>query len=218
MRETKKPQRRPGRATTIEEVRRLLAATGKGPAGLRNAAFISICFGSGLRCAEALLLMPRDIERRPDGGILVTVVSGKGNKSRKVALVPEFFGPIQRWLDHRRTLGITDRSPVICGITTSSKKNVIGGSRNTLGKPVSHESMRLTIARLAEKAGINQRIRAHSFRHGHATLLSESKVELRTISAQLGHSNFNTTSLYLAKINPTEQIFAVSKVGTAGHS
>lgn len=215
MQETKKPLRRPGRATTIEEVRRLIAGCGNGRAGMRNAAFISLCFGSGLRCAEALSLMPRDIERRPDGGILVTVVSGKGNKSRKVALVPEFFGPIQRWSDHRRTLGITDRSPVICGITTSSKKNVIGGSRNTLGKPVSHESMRLTIARLAEKAGINQRIRAHSFRHGHATLLAEAKVELRTISAQLGHSNFNTTSLYLAKINPTEQIFAVSKVGIA---
>ena len=215
MSKTKKPKRRPGRAASIEEVRRLIAGCGNGPAGLRNAAFISLCFGAGLRCAEALSLMPRDIERRPDGGILVTVISGKGNKSRKVALVPEFFGVVQRWLDHRRSLGITDRSPVICGITTSSKKNVMGGSRHTLGKPISHESMRLTVGRLAEKAGIQQRIHIHGFRHGHATLLAEAKVELRTISAQLGHSNFNTTSLYLAKINPTEQIFAVSKVGIA---
>jgi len=159
--------------------------------------------------------MPRDVDRRPDGGILLRVLCGKGNKSRTVALVPEFFGPIQRWIDQRRSHGITDRSPLICGITTSAKKNVMGGSRNTLGRPITHESMRLTIARLASKAGINQRIHIHGFRHGHATALAESGVELRAISAQLGHSNFNTTSLYLAKINPTEQIFAVSKVGIA---
>lgn len=218
MRETKKPQRRPGRATTIEEVRRLLAATGKGPAGLRNAAFISICFGSGLRCAEALLLMPRDIERRPDGGILVTVVSGKGNKSRKVALVPEFFGPIQRWLDHRRTLGITDRSPVICGVTNSTQKNVMGGSRHTLGRPVSHESMRLTIARLAAKAGIQQRVHIHGLRHGLASGMAQAGAELRAISAQLGHASTSTTDRYLSKINPTGLIDAVSMVGAVGHS
>jgi site-specific recombinase XerD len=218
MRETKKPQRRPGRPATIDEVRRLLAATGKGPAGLRNAAFISVCYGSGLRCAEALSLMPRDIDRRPDGGILLRVLCGKGNKSRTVALVPEFFGPIQRWIDQRRSHGITDRSPLICGITTSAKKNVMGGSRHTLGRPVTHESMRLTIARLAAKAGINQRIHIHGFRHGHATVLAESGVELRAISAQLGHSNFSTTDRYLSKINPAGLIDAVSMVGTVGHS
>ena len=215
MQETKKPQRRPGRAATIEEVRRLLAACGNGPAGQRNAAFVSLCFGAGLRCAEALSLMPRDIERRPDGGILVTVLSGKGNKSRTVALVPEFFCAILRWLDYRRSHGISDRSPVICGITTSTKKNVFGGSRNTLGKPVGHESMRLTIARLAEKAGINQRIRAHSFRHGHATALAVAGVELRAISAQLGHASTSTTDRYLSKINPTGLINAVAMIGIA---
>ena len=213
MPKTKKPQRRPGRAATIDEVRRLNAVTGKGPAGLRNAAFISLCFGSGLRCAEALSVMPRDIERRQDGGILVTVLSGKGNKSRTVALVPEFFGVVQRWLDHRRSLGITDRCPVICGITSSNRKNVMGGSRHTLGRPVSHESMRLTIARLAAKAGIQQRIRAHSFRHGHATALAVAGVELRAISAQLGHASTSTTDRYLSKINPAGLIDAVAMVG-----
>jgi integrase/recombinase XerC len=162
--------------------------------------------------------MPRDIERRPDGGILVTVVSGKGNKSRKVALVPEFFGPIQRWLDHRRTLGITDRSPVICGVTNSTQKNVMGGSRHTLGRPVSHESMRLTIARLAAKAGIQQRVHIHGLRHGLASGMAQAGAELRAISAQLGHASTSTTDRYLSKINPTGLIDAVSMVGAVGHS
>jgi integrase/recombinase XerC len=214
MAKTKKPQRRPGRAASIDEVRRLIAGCGNGPAGLRNAAFISLCFGAGLRCAEALSLMPRDIEKRPDGGLLVTVISGKGNKSRTVALVPEFFGPIRRWLDHRRLLGITDRSPVICGVTTSTKKNVMGGSRHSLGKPISHESMRLTVGRLAEKAGIQQRIHIHGFRHGLATSMACMGIELRAISAQLGHSNTSTTDRYLAKINPAGLIQALALIGT----
>jgi integrase/recombinase XerC len=215
MQETKKPQRRPGRAATIEEVRRLLAACGNGPAGQRNAAFISLCFGAGLRCAEALAMMHRDIERTANGGILVRVLCGKGNKSRTVALVPEFFGSIQRWLDHRRTLGITDRSPVICGVTNSTQKNVMGGSRHTLGRPVTHESMRLTIARLAEKAGINQRIHIHGLRHGLASCMAQAGAELRAISAQLGHASTSTTDKYLSKINPTGLIDAVAMIGIA---
>ena len=215
MPKTKKPMRRPGRATNIEEVRRLIAGCGRGNAAIRNAAFISLCFGAGLRCAEALSLVPRDIERRPDGGILVTVVSGKGNKSRKVALVPEFFGPIQRWLVHRRTLGITDKSPVICGITKSTKNNELGGSRNSFGKPISHESMRLTVGRLAEKAGIVQRIHIHGFRHGLATSMAQAGVELRAISAQLGHSSTSITDTYLAKICPDQLIDAVAIIGIA---
>ena len=211
-----KPKRRPGRAATVEEVRKLIASCGKGPAGLRNAAFISLCFGAGLRCAEALALMARNIERRPDGGTLVTVVSGKGNKSRMVALIPEFYVHIQRWLDYRRSLGITDRSPIICGVTTSSHENVRGGSRHTLGKPVSHESMRLTIARLAQKAGICQRIHIHGLRHGLATSMAKAGVELRAISAQLGHSSTSTTDRYLAKINPIGLINAVALVGGIG--
>ena len=215
MQETKKPQRRPGRAASIDEVRRLLAACGNGPAGKRNAAFISICFGAGLRCAEALSLMPRDIERRPDGGILLRVLSGKGNKSRIVALVPEFFGSIQRWLDHRRTLGITDRSPIICGITSSNNENVMGGSRHTLGRSVTHEAMRLTISRLAAKAGIVQRIHIHGLRHGLATSMAQAGIELRAISAQLGHASTSTTDRYLSKINPTGLIEAVALIGTS---
>ena len=213
MQNSKKPQRRPGRAATMEEVRSLIAACGNGPAGIRNAAFISICFGAGLRCAEALSLMPRDIERRADGGILVTVINGKGNKSRTVALVPEFFGPIQRWLDYRRSVRITDRSPVICGITTSKHKNVMGGSRHTLGRPVTHESMRLTIGRLAQKAGMCQRIHIHGLRHGLATSMAKAGVELRAISAQLGHSTTSTTDRYLAKINPVGLVHALGLIG-----
>ncbi len=214
MQNSKKPQRRPGRAATVEEVRKLIASCGKGPAGVRNAAFVSLCFGAGLRCSEALSLMPRDIERRPDGGVLVTVVSGKGNKSRIVALVPEFFDYIQRWLDYRRSVGITDRSPVICGITTSRHENVMGGFRHTLGKHVTHESMRLTIARLAQKAGICQRVHIHGLRHGLATSMAKAGAELRAISAQLGHSSTSTTDRYLAKINPVGLVQALALIGT----
>lgn len=211
---TRKPKRRPGRAILLHEVRRLIGACGKGPAGLRNAAFISLCFGAGLRATEALSLLPRDIEERPDGGILVTVIAGKGNRSRMVALVPEFYGPIQRWLQYRSLLKITDDCPVICGVTVSKKGNVLGGARHTLGRPLSHETMRLTIIRLADKAGLSQRAHIHGLRHGLATSMAQAGAELRAICAQLGHASTSTTDKYLAKINPVGLIDAVSLIGS----
>jgi integrase/recombinase XerC len=215
MQKNRKPQRRPGRAMSIDEVRRLLGVCGKGPAGLRNAAFISLCFGAGLRAAEALALMPRNIERRANG-VLITVVAGKGNRSRTVAIVPEFYGPIVRWLDFRRHLGITERSPIICGITKGTQKNVLGGNRHTLGKPITHESMRLMMARLANRAGISQRCHIHGLRHGLATTMAQAGAELRAISGQLGHASTSTTDRYLAKINPAGLIDAVAMVGGVG--
>jgi integrase/recombinase XerC len=74
--------------------------------------------------------------------------------------------------------------------------------------------MRLTVGRLAEKAGIQQRIHIHGFRHGLATSMAQAGVELRAISAQLGHSNTSTTDRYLAKINSAGLVQALALIGT----
>ena len=75
--------------------------------------------------------------------------------------------------------------------------------------------MRLTVGRLAEKAGIQQRIHIHGFRHGLATSMAQAGVELRAISAQLGHSSTSITDTYLAKICPDQLIDAVAIIGIA---
>lgn len=206
-----KPVRQPGRAITLDEARHLLAACGRGPAGMRNAAFVALGFGAGLRCSEALAVLPRHLERRADG-VLVQVVSGKGNKSRLVALLPEFLAPIDRWLEARKRLGITAAAPIVCGITSSQQENALGGTRGTKGAAISAAAMRATIKRLASKAAISQRVHCHGLRHGHASTLAGAGAELRAISGQLGHQSTATTDRYLARLDPRHLLAAVAKV------
>jgi site-specific recombinase XerD len=212
MSNTKKVNRRPGRAISPDEVQRLMAACGRGAAGLRNRAFLALGYGAALRCSEALSIYPRHIDRQPNGGAFVTVASGKGNKSRTVAIGPEYLAQIDRWLDQRKTLGITAASPIVCGITRSTKTNVLGGSRCTFGKPVSPVLMRTTLGRLGEKAGIDGAVRPHGLRHGAATEMAKKKKDLRQICAQLGHSSTATTDRYLAKVAPTDLLEAVADI------
>jgi integrase/recombinase XerC len=211
-----KAKRQPGRAITVEELRLLMAACGRGPAGMRNRAFLALCYGAGLRCAEALALMPRQIERRADG-TLIQVLAGKGNKPRLVGIMPELLVPVETWLAERKRLGLTDRHPVVCGITKSTKANSLGGSRNTFGKPISSPAMRLMIKRLATKAGIGGRVHVHGLRHGHATALAAAGCELRAVSGQLGHSSTATTDRYLAKLDPRHLLAAVRMPGQVVH-
>jgi integrase len=200
-----RPNRRPGRAVSLDEVNQLLSACGKGAAGARNAAFIALTYGAGLRCREALQLKPRDIYRSVDG-VVIQVVSGKGNKSRQVTMDLDFRLYLERWLEKREHLGITARSPVICGITESNQENALGGSRGTKGKPVSAALMRSTVARLAKKAGIEQRVHVHGLRHGFATLAEREGMKLAALQAQLGHSSLATTANYIAKHSVQERL------------
>ena len=207
----KKRNRLPGRATTPQEIKMLLQACGKGPAGLRNAAFIALCAGAGLRCFEALEVLPSHIEKIGNG-TTIRVIRGKGGKSRIVALMDEFKPFIDLWIERRKNLEIGGRSPLICGITRSEKENSLGGQRNTFGKHVSTALMRSTIKRLAKNAGIETRVHIHGLRHSMATAWVASGIELRAISQQLGHVCPSTTDSYLGKITANRLISAASEV------
>lgn len=197
----------PGRAVTLPEVREMILLSGASPSGLRNSAFLALTFGAGLRCAEALAVKPGDFERKTDG-VTLTITRGKGGKTRRVTILPEFLPVVDRWLDCRKNMGITGHAPIICGITA-------GDQRANFGKPLSTVQMRATIARMAKKAGLTHRVHVHGMRHGHATLLAEHGRELRLISAQLGHSNCSITDRYLAKLSPAELLRSVGTLQTA---
>lgn len=196
----------PGRAVTLPEVREMILFSGSSASGLRNSAFLALTFGAGLRCAEALAVKPSDLERGPDG-VFVTVTRGKGGKSRQAVLLREFLPIIDLWLERRGRLGISAKSPIICGITQ-------GTERGNFGKALSTSQMRAMIGRMAKKAGLDRRVHVHGMRHGHATLLAEHGEELRKISDQLGHSNTAITDRYLAKIHPADRLRSIGSIDT----
>ena len=65
------------------------------------------------------------------------------------------------------------------------------------GKRLVHSQVRKIINRGAKKAGINKHITPHTFRRSFATLLNNKEVKLTTIQKLLGHTDINTTTIYI---------------------
>jgi integrase/recombinase XerD len=185
--------KRPPETLTEQDVRALLAACGRGPIGIRNQALICCLWRGGIRCAEALALMPRDVQ---EGQLLVR--HGKGDEARIVALHQEAAVTLARWLEARQRLGVNGHKPVFC--------TVASGATRKPGDALDSSYVRHMLKRLAVKAGVEQRVHAHGFRHTHARDLVLAGVPLVDIRDQLGHSNAATTDTYLRRIAPVDRV------------
>jgi site-specific recombinase XerD len=60
--------------------------------------------------------------------------------------------------------------------------------------------------RMKDRAAIDKRVHPHGLRHTHAVELEASGVSVSVIQQQLGHSNLNTTAIYLNHIAPSARI------------
>jgi integrase len=185
-------RRFPPEVLTAREIQRLIAACGRGPAGLRNRALIVVMWRSGLRCQEALDLELRDIDRNE---CTVAVRHGKGNRRRVVGMDPSAFAVVVQWLETRTELGVPRGSKVFCTIT-----------RPGVGRPLPPSYWREAIKRLGMKAGIEKRVHSHGLRHTLAAELMREGVPILHISRQLGHSNLAITQRYVDHLEPGEVI------------
>jgi site-specific recombinase XerD len=146
-------------------------------------------YRAGLRVAEALALYPKDVDAAAG---TVRVLHGKGDRARTVALDPEAFALLERWIDKRAALGLNGRSTLYCTLD---------------GRPLKTAYIRALLPRLARRAGIEKRGHAQGLRHSFAAGLALEGVPMPIIQAALGHSSLATTSRYLAHIAP-EQVIA----------
>ncbi len=144
---------------------------------LRNVAVLELLFSTGIRVSELCSLKPENINL-----INKTIlIYGKGSKERIIQIGNEevlsslinYKAAYQEQIQNTGCLFI-----------------------NRLGCPLSEQSVRFMIRRLAEKAGIPAHITPHMFRHSFATLLLEEDVDIRYIQQLLGHSSITTTQIY----------------------
>jgi integrase/recombinase XerD len=160
-----------------DEVRRLLEVPNPGcPTGLRNRALLQLIYATGIRASEALDLRPRDVNLRDR---VVTVVDGKGGKTRTVGFDADTEGWLRAWTE-KRPSGARY-------FFTTLKGNRIGS-----------RYLRELVDRCAEKAGLDpQEVSPHTLRHSFATHLLQDGWTLPDVQAALGHARAETTLIYV---------------------
>jgi len=149
----------------------------------QNKAYLTTVYTCGLRLNEGLNLQVTDI----DGTRMrIHIHRGKGAKDRYVPL-PSTTLQIMRdyWKTHRNSVFIFPS---------------LGRSGNdgpTTEKPMAKASVQGALRRVLKQLNIQKRISIHTLRHSYATHLLEAGVNIRRIQQYLGHSNLNTTMIYL---------------------
>jgi integrase/recombinase XerD len=194
----------PAEVLTRREVGKLLAACSRrGHCGIRNRALIVVLWRAGLRIAEALDLLPKDVDLEAG---TIAVLHGKGDRRRIVGIDPEAAAVIEQWIVRRRELGIGPSKPLFCTVSGSTR-----------GRPLYSSYVRESLKELAVKARIEKRVHPHGLRHTHASELAREGVPLHIIRRQLGHADLNMTARYIEHLSPQEVIDAMQRRQWATH-
>ena len=146
----------------------------------RDAAVLSLLYGSGLRIAEALSLKRKDAPV-PGVGDQLTVI-GKGNKTRMVPVLPQVTKLIADYIG-------------LCPLDLPADGPLFIGAR---GGPLGPRIVQLAMARLRGALGLPDSATPHALRHSFATHLLARGGDLRAIQELLGHASLSTTQIYTA--------------------
>ena len=148
---------------------------------LRDAAFLELLYGGGLRVSEAAG-MRRDALNLSKG---IALVRGKGRKER---LCP-FGRPCANAI---RQMYAAERA-VWPGLATEGDSPVF---LNRFARRLTTRSMERSMARWIAAAGIEGTFTPHALRHSFATHLLDAGADLRAVQELLGHASLSTTQIY----------------------
>jgi integrase/recombinase XerD len=181
----KAPARLP-KAITIDEMTRLLAASGGGddPVQLRDRALLELLYATGARISEAVGLSVDDVTALSDDEFSVVRVTGKGNKQRLVPLGSYARAAVDAYLVRAR--------PIFAARGSSTPALFLGPR----GGAMSRQSAWLAIQAAAERADLAAHVSPHTFRHSFATHLLEGGADVRVVQELLGHASVATTQIY----------------------
>ena len=148
---------------------------------LRDAAFLELLYGGGLRVSEAAG-MRREALNLSKG---IALVRGKGRKER---LCP-FGRPCSRAI---REMYEAERA-VWPGMDAGGDAPVF---LNRFGRRLTTRSMERAMARWIAAADIQGTFTPHALRHSFATHLLDAGADLRVVQELLGHASLQTTQIY----------------------
>ncbi|WP_174801501.1 tyrosine recombinase XerC [Martelella limonii] len=142
----------------------------------RNAAVFCLLYGCGLRISEALGLSPGDFDGAPDA----LRITGKGNKTRIVPLLPAALAAVQEYIR-------------LCPHHLAPEGALFIGVR---GKKLQAAIIQREMQAMRGALGLSDKATPHALRHSFATHLLAAGGDLRTIQELLGHASLSTTQVY----------------------
>jgi integrase/recombinase XerC len=168
------------KALTVSEARDTISTTAdmeeRPWVAARDMAVLSLCYGAGLRIAEALALTRGDLEAQ------VLRVTGKGGKVRMVPLIDAVRKSIELYLE-------------LCPFRSWPDEPLFRGVR---GGVLSPRLIQLRVVQLRSALGLPPSATPHALRHSFATHLLGRGGDLRAIQELLGHASLSTTQIYTA--------------------
>ena len=140
----------------------------------RDQAVLTLLYACGLRISEALALTPM----AADAATLT--ITGKGNKTRRVPLLPAARQAIAAY-------------HTACPFVLKPDEPMFRGAR---GGPLNPRLIQLQVARLRGALGLPETATPHALRHSFASHLLANGADLRVIQELLGHASLSTTQVY----------------------
>ena len=146
----------------------------------RDAAVLALLYGCGLRISEALGLERKDIGANLENLRDALTITGKGNKTRMVPLLPQVAKLIADYA-------------ALCPYDLPADGPLFVGQK---GGPLSPRIIQLAMERLRGALGLADTATPHALRHSFATHLLARGGDLRAIQELLGHASLSTTQVY----------------------
>lgn len=140
---------------------------------LKERAIVELLLASGVRVAEFCDLNVEDINFVDDR---VRIRHGKGNKERYTYLNDLAKEHLMKYLD--------DRTSGTLFLTSRKERYTKGGVRYLLHS-------------IGDRAGVDD-VHPHRFRRTFATMLASRGMPIQEIQKLMGHSNINTTMVYVS--------------------
>lgn len=165
--------------------------------GTRDRAMMHLCFAAGLRVSELVTLPVERLSLHPQPCVRVL---GKGRRERALPLWRQTATDIRAWLAVRMA------QPAIGELFVNARGLPItrSGFEHILHKHTEAASRQCPSLKL-------KRISPHVLRHSCALMILHATGDLRKVALWLGHSDIQTTQMYL-RIDPTEKLDALAAV------
>jgi integrase/recombinase XerD len=171
---------------TEDELSRMLSAARK--TNYRDYVILAVMAGCGLREAEVVEIRIGDFREAANDQVFLRI-RGKGDKIRNVAVSPELWRLVQRFV-------------LLSGRSFNSHADArkpLFASRVGKDKTLTTRSVQNIVKKYVRAAGITKAISPHSIRHTVGTNMALNEAPLLVIQQFLGHSDPKTTLRYIRR-------------------